>query len=281
MHAVSITWARNEEDIIECFVRHNAAIVDRMMIILHRCTDASHDILLNLIREGLPVEIIESDAPYHAQSEYLTRILRSFVVSEYRWIVPLDADEFLCDLMGNPRSILQTLPADSVYDISWKTYIPTPNDDSSQRNPPKRITHHRTKELPQFTKVLIPGYLAQQAVISPGSHDLLHLSGNRYEGSTHPTLYLAHFPIRSERQLRKKIIDGWKSHCANPDRKPNQAFQWEMLFERCQNPVPITREELQQIAIDYAVPREMQKTPNEIVYDPVPDVCSKRVPHLA
>lgn len=276
---ISITVARNEEDILESFVQHNAAIVDKMIIVLHCCSDASREILERLIRRGLPLEMRESDAPYHAQSKSLTAIIRELSESSYRWILPLDADECLCDTTGNPRAVLQKLKADIVYDIPWKTYVPTPKDDFYEKNPLMRIRYHRVKESPQFTKVLIPGHLTHQAVILLGSHTLIKLSGDRYESRVHPTLYLAHFPVRSEQQLRRKIIHGWESHLSNPDRKPNEIFQWEMLYSRCQDPTPISPQELQDIALWYAVPLDKRNTVNKIVYDPVTDVCSKPALH--
>jgi hypothetical protein len=75
MCIISLTWARNEEDILESFVRHNSAIVDEMIIVLHRCTDTSKDILERLQGEGLSINIREHDAPYHAQGEVLTELL--------------------------------------------------------------------------------------------------------------------------------------------------------------------------------------------------------------
>ena len=95
MAICTITWAHNEEDILEYFVRHHCTFIDKMTIILHRSTDASYDILSDLIQEGLPIEIQENHTMHHAQSMFLTHALHQSA-NAYDWILPLDADEFLC-----------------------------------------------------------------------------------------------------------------------------------------------------------------------------------------
>src|SRR5690349_15127087 len=56
MRLSTITWARNEADIIETFVRHHAALADRMIIIDNAGTDETSRILRSLAAEGLPLE---------------------------------------------------------------------------------------------------------------------------------------------------------------------------------------------------------------------------------
>ena len=95
-HIIAITWARNEEDILETFIRHNAPYIDRMIIVLHRSIDSSKDILLKLIQEGYPLEIAENNTYAYRQSAALTTLMHE--ISHRKnpdWILPLDADEFL------------------------------------------------------------------------------------------------------------------------------------------------------------------------------------------
>ena len=68
MNITSVTVTRNDEDILEYFVRHNCTIVDRMIILLHCCTDTSKEILERLIGEGLPIEIHENDQQIQPRS---------------------------------------------------------------------------------------------------------------------------------------------------------------------------------------------------------------------
>ena len=64
MRIVSITWARNEGDILEAFVRHHAALVDHLYIVLHRCEDDSEEMARELVvlRAAIAVGVAEIDA---------------------------------------------------------------------------------------------------------------------------------------------------------------------------------------------------------------------------
>jgi hypothetical protein len=72
MKTALVSVVRNEADIIEVFVRHHAKLFDKLFIIDHRSTDGTSDILRALAKEGLPVEVTQGDAPYHAQGEVIT-----------------------------------------------------------------------------------------------------------------------------------------------------------------------------------------------------------------
>ena len=54
---ISISMVRNENDVIESFVRHNLALMDEMHIIDHGSSDGTREILIQLKEEGLPVFI--------------------------------------------------------------------------------------------------------------------------------------------------------------------------------------------------------------------------------
>jgi len=61
MRLAAVTTVRNECDIIESFVRHNAAFLDCFYILDHRSTDATPVILRKLTDEGLPVLLSRED----------------------------------------------------------------------------------------------------------------------------------------------------------------------------------------------------------------------------
>lgn len=164
------------------------------------------------------------------------------------------------------------LPRDRVTALPWKTYVPTLSDHQGEPDVLHRITHRRALEGSLWSKILIPRPLAcdRDAIIPLGSHRLLRKStGEEFESVQTALLHLAHFPVRSEVQLRTKVITGWQSLQAYPKRKPFQAFQWADLLRCCQDPRPISAEELHQIAMQYAVWKE-DPLPVSTVYDPVP-----------
>lgn len=263
MNIVSLTWARNEEDVLESFIRHNSSIVDRMIIALHRCTDRSKEIVEQCMRDGCNIELRESDALHHAQGETLTELLQE---TDADWVLPLDADEFLVG--EDARSTIESLPSDVVHLLPWKTYVPTPGDDATQNDPLLRITHRRVKEPAQYYKVLIPRQFLKGSLVHVGSHKVIDAAtGLERPSSPQAELWLAHFPVRSEQQLRRKIIEGWESHTRNPDYQTGQGIHWQHLYSRCKDLAPIGPNELQIIAVNYAAPDGISV---ELIEDPVP-----------
>lgn len=54
---VIITMVRNEEDIIESFIRHCNLFADDILVIDHDSIDSTSEILYKLREEGLPLHI--------------------------------------------------------------------------------------------------------------------------------------------------------------------------------------------------------------------------------
>ena len=277
MKIVSITWARNESEILEYFVRHNCTVVDRMVIALHRCTDNSEELLCRLRDEGLPIEILVSDVTHHAQGEMLTHVM--YRQPDADWILPLDADEFIAYDTNHyhawdaqfPRDIIKELPTDIVHLLPWKTYIPTPSDDLDEHDPRRCITHRRCCEMEPIYKVLISQQLVHGSCLREGSHALVEVATGRcLPARALGKLWLAHYPVRSEQQLKRKVINGWEAARKNPNRWKGQSFHWRELYERCKDPAPIPRPELQKIASVYGMKKEDINI--ELIKDPIMSV---------
>ncbi len=139
MKIVSFTMVNNESEIIESFVRYNYNFVDEMVIIDNGCTDSTIKIVRKLIAEGFRItvydESLEAYNQYRLDNKYLNKIIDEINPD---LILPLDADEFLTG-EGNPRKILENLPLDSIYYVTWRWYVMTKEDDQggdlhSQKN---------------------------------------------------------------------------------------------------------------------------------------------------
>lgn len=265
MHIVSISWVRNEADVIEAFVRHHTQFLDKMVIINNASTDATSDILQSLQGEGLPIEVRHDESTIHRQGETLTALMHELHSTVHPdWILPLDADEFLTG-SEDIRKAIADLPLDHVSLIPWKTYIPTKDDDQHQENTLKRIVHRRSVEQPQYYKIVIPQTFHGVSYSIPlGSHVL------ESELGTIPMqivdgVFLAHFPVRTAVQIQRKITESWQRHSANPQKKEGQNYHWQSLYAELSTSIPSLKR-LQEIAENYAMPASM---PTEIVFDPL------------
>ncbi|MBI4129289.1 glycosyltransferase family 2 protein, partial [Candidatus Peregrinibacteria bacterium] len=270
---VSLSWVRNEEDIIEWFVRHHAGLVDRM-ILIDGSDDRTPAILRLLQREGFPLDVRSDPTPIHRQDAALTALLPECLLLGADWILPLDADEFLCAAPGRDvRDILAALPQDRVTLLPWRTYVPTAEDDPREPNPIRRICFRREPERPLFHKVLLPAQIAASPGVrlGLGSHVVFRGDGMPFPAVATEELRLAHLPVRSALQIRCKILGCWPRLCANPARKPNDAYHWRTLYEQfsaegSSEPTNITK-----IACTYAA-RPGDPLP-ALVRDPIPQVA--------
>jgi hypothetical protein len=268
-----------------------------MVVVLHRTQDGTQATLERLRAEGLPLVIRTDGSAQHRQAEALTEELHDVLrTSSCDWLLPLDADEFLCSAEDIGR-VLRSLPTDMASLLPWRTYVPTPADDAAEPNVLRRIVHRRDREQPQFWKVLIPAQLARdaRARILPGSHGVVDATGGPLPVSHATDLWLSHFPVRSEQQLRCKVVAGWLS--SGPTReaqrqeaeedheslgraaawwramtrwkappRPGTNFQWERLFDRCTDRASIGPEELRDLALGYA---SLSRITPSLIRDPV------------
>ena len=115
MRLAAVTTVRNECDIIESFVRHNAAFLDCFYILDHRSTDATPVILRKLADEGFPVLLSREDRGIFYQSATMTRPIRH-ALDDYPWdfIIPSTPTNFSAFPTGRrwkPHSPVWTGPA--------------------------------------------------------------------------------------------------------------------------------------------------------------------------
>lgn len=267
---VTISLVRNEVDIIETFVRHNAAYATKMIFILHRCIDNTEEILQKLQTEGLPLEIHEETHPGYLQSDVLTGHIRRILAEDTAdWILPLDADEFLTAAEGG--SVMDGIAAfgtDRVQMLSWKTYVPLPEDDMSESNPIRRITRRRMPETAPVRKVLLPVPLLKTASwkLPMGCHTLQNAStGDALPSIATAAISLAHFPVRSIEQFTGKILGGWTALAATAGCDPQRVYHWHTLAQRVSSGAPISINELRNIALRYATPEGASALPTLVL----------------
>ena len=82
---------------------------------------------------------------------------------------------------------------------------------------------------------------------------------------------VAHIPVRSRRQLEKKIIIGYLSHMAAHGDAPHMAFHWREAYEQIRSGTSFGHAQLREIACNYGLRRSEWRPVNEIdlVEDPI------------
>jgi hypothetical protein len=275
MKVTALSMVRNEGDVIEAFVRHHAEIVDELVVIDHGSADGTGEILAALAEEGLPVRVRAEGSLVHRQNLVLTQLMReAATVGGADWVVPLDADEFLIAPNGGVREALAGLPRERPCTVDSLLYVPTPDDPEDEPNVLRRIRWRRELEGGIWTrKVVVPTGWARNDHVSlaQGNHGLLKGGTREFVPSSLTNeLLLAHFPVRSERQLARKVLGGWPAHVARPDRAPDGAFQWKRAFDVVVAGDELTARQFEALAFDYSTEEPDGDSGSELILDPIP-----------
>jgi glycosyltransferase involved in cell wall biosynthesis len=208
MKIVAISCVKNEEDIIEAFIRHTLYYVDQIIILDNDSNDNTKEILLCLKREGLPLDIIEDPSIGHWHEKRMNYLMREYALNRYSadGILPLDADEFIY-AKDVERFTYTICSSKSPIKIAWRSYVPHVSDKYSVVNPVLRIRYRLKTEGKQTEKAMVPAKILSgnnNISLSQGNHNLLE-NGKKMRSLHMDGVYLGHFPVRSPGQYAAKI----------------------------------------------------------------------------
>lgn len=130
--SVCIAMVRNEQDIIEPFLRHNAKFFDLMFILDNRSTDATREIIAACVRELGNICVSDLPREDYAQSEFMTNAMHAVQAGCFAdFIGFLDADEFIdAPDRASLDSALSKIPVGAYGTLQWKTVLPAPDSDA-------------------------------------------------------------------------------------------------------------------------------------------------------
>lgn len=248
LRLVAITCAGNEADIVEAFVRHNAALLDHLIILEHNTLDGTREILERLAAEGLPITVEHSSERQFLQLAFTNRMLRTALeVHGADWVLPLDCDEFLVPPTRTDLDAALLKAGDAHVRMAWITYVPSPWDDMTEVHPLRRIRHcydyptPSVDDNPWVWKVavnarLLGDYYLDRYEICRGSHFLSLPDQQQPINAPMVPLEgigLAHFPVRSVDQLGIKVALGLLSRLGTRARSAHYGKLWQELTSGC------------------------------------------------
>ena len=279
----TVARVKNENDIIESFCRYNLIYCDGMLIRDNGSFDNTKEIIQNLIGEGLPIYWTNKGNKLKMAQEAIDKYGADLVV-------PLDADEFLYHTGGiNPRETLEALREDIEYRIPWRTYIYEKEPDIELGFMPNNFTHYRNPVLEHLPKALASKYLIKekQVCFTMGAHSFAYPEEHKDHIliESPPNLVYAHFPLRSNSQIMKKIIPNWINKWATPfPFSAKHSFQLNLIYNAIKEKGEISEDFLVRHSIEYSVDEEhMKKTMSVIknaitIYNPMDiSFCSNQL----
>jgi hypothetical protein len=277
----ALVMVRNEADIIEAFVRYNLKFLDELIIVLHSPHDDTARIIEQLKTEGLPLVIKHNHELGFSKVEWMNKVAREVLATKRAdFLFMLDADEFIkCSSRAYLDEAIGAIPVGATAAMKWESYVPTPDDASSERNVVKRIQHRVAVETNRVCKVTLCKRFADDSSLSiaDGNHAVLRGRGELERPVPHVLfrgVSLAHFPVRSESQLVSKALIGiWSRWVENGrvDKSMLISNHWLRFYQGLMTCEHLSRERLRDIAVNYDAAQTMPQL-NEaraLIHDPL------------
>lgn len=254
LRVAAITTTKNEADIIESFVRHNARYCDKFCII-DESTDATRSILFRLREEGYDIDVYAAHSHDFQQERFISECLDLLgAAGGIDWALLLDADEILggVDRSAFERA-LGALPPATLGAAAWKTFIPLSLDYFGRRDPVQENFLPRKFEPSIFYKVFVPRALFGRVDVEPGNHGVV----GRADRAAVPAMampgYIGHFPVRSAGQIIFKNVATAHMLAAKANRRPSEGVHVFRTLEKLRHcGFDLDYGTLRDIALEYA-----------------------------
>jgi SAM-dependent methyltransferase len=259
LRAISISMVKNEQDVIEPFLRHNRAFLDAMVVLDHGSTDRTAEIIRDCSRELGGIFFTHVARFDYAQSEIMTAALQHVQAACFAdFVCFLDADEFIAAKdRASFLSGLSGVPVGEASEHAWQTFLPDPaagREADGDWLP--TMTLRRREERPAYSKCFIRlgGGTDPDLAVLQGNHGFTRAES---EVPRHPVpeIPLQHFPVRSAPQIVTRGAVGWAANLAREGVRnaPRVATQWKRLHDIARSGrFELSRQELSDEAMAYA-----------------------------
>lgn len=229
---VSFTMIKNEEDVVENFVRHTLTYVDKMFFLLNYSTDRTLKILKELDNEFEGKIFLKQDnSNSFDQGDKTTKEYRE-IIKKFQpdVFLLLDTDEFLNGSSEYLKREIDTTK--SVFKIKRYDYV-YDKDPEDYFNPIKEMTERKSDELTPKSIIISKNSVSPSLKIGDGNHNV-RLKGKVVNDGTLSEIYISHFPIRSIQQFQNKNVQGWtnyvKDHLVRSFSDDTPAKHWRNAF---------------------------------------------------
>ena len=221
MKIAAISGVKNEADIIESFVRHNAKYIDDFYFI-DDSVDNTREILSLLAQEGFRISLINLDTRDYQHSQIMTNATRLVgAKGQYDWIFYLDGDEILAfESREKFHQVLALNAGQVVGNLLMEDYGFNGKDYYASSNPLKECFNKNINNVIR-QKIFIRGSESQHILIGVGQHNAFNQAGQ-------PMAYfesgirIAHFPSRSPSQCVTRNILRYSGLIAKLNRFPGE-----------------------------------------------------------
>ncbi|MEM7202244.1 MAG: glycosyltransferase family 2 protein [Planctomycetota bacterium] len=274
---VSVSLVKNEQDIIESFVRHNLQFLDAMVVVDNQSADATREILVALAREGLPVIVTDDPIQAYHQQLKTSRVARA-VAQQFApdYLCILDADEFLMAPSRDAfEAALSTIPYAGQGMVTWRQYVLPPTPAPTGELEPMRLVRHRLRDQRQewYKCILsVPGLDLDRLRIVQGNHGATYGAGEQPPDVRLDGIALAHIPVRSAEQLTAKVVVGRMAyyalapHCS----ELRAGSHWDKIYRQLLTQGSFDDRQVAEISLHYSRVDTPESFEEATIEDPLP-----------
>ena len=252
MKIVSVTMVKNEENILESFVRHAMTFSDNVIVYNHGSTDGTLAILEALAQEYgerfLIYPEIENTVMTINQEVFNHMIHYAFAEMNADMVLPLDSDEFPVMVpKSNLRSYLENLDRKCCYRVHFMPFAISEKWDKDTFAP---LLFDKRKKLSIHTDpkmfLLREPYEKYGLQVSLGNHTI-HSTTTEQEAPVKdlfPEMFYAHLAFRNKEHLESKLVIRWLALMMRSDVTKGVAFQYRDGFEKILAGGQLSKEEM-------------------------------------
>ncbi len=212
MRLTAVTRLLDEEELVEAFVRHNAAFVMSHVFLDNGSGDRSLDILHALKHEGFRLSVYRNASPIFVEPIFNTALM-SLAEAEGAadWIVFLDCDEFIDD-RGTQAGLAPALAAIAAevpsVRVPLMTYVAAAKASAAAANCVERLVLRPAQEQAVYKVFVRPQAPGNRVALAAGAHASF-LNDKPVYSPILDGVRLAHYPERSAVQVARKAVLGW------------------------------------------------------------------------
>jgi hypothetical protein len=250
-----IAMVRNEADILPGLLAHASTLFDQALVIDHRSTDGSREILEAARAEWPGLQIFDYGVQGYFQGALSTAFARKALKDGADWVFFLDADEFID--VPDRAALLGALPRDGTPAclLLWRNLCPTAFGTYHDFDLQQEFLFGPNPS--RYGKVVLSRRILQHAPdfeLALGNHTVLSAPGAL--GLVAPPIgELLHIPIRSHDRLEMKLETGVAAYRAKTKatKQPIEGFHWFELLEKMRGGT-LDDDLLRAVALDYGEP---------------------------
>lgn len=218
---------KNEADVINVWLENAAELFDWLYIADHSSSDGTRTALSAFSQPSTQVRLFDYNEASYDQDQVLEALRHQCVrETDAEWLFVLDADEFLpYRTRSELHDVLSEISSYDVLDFRWRNCF--------SRNPgplPSSFAGFARTATSSFGKVAFRRNIAEDRKYSipKGAHRLQHETYGGINGHIFSTIL--HFPIRSEEQLIRKLLQGCHAYLKTPIRATKEGSHWFSLL---------------------------------------------------